>query len=136
MAVEPGGKPAVRRPVAAQCAVNPQENVLRQVFRLRAVARKPVANVEDAARMAAHKFLRTVALEALLDQLGILLQLSIASKPGGRPMHSLDGLHLGLPYNGTKSACKKFPGLCTLAADRRWAHLTGISFLNTRTYPK
>ncbi|HXE34419.1 MAG TPA: hypothetical protein VN087_10940, partial [Verrucomicrobiae bacterium] len=37
---------------------------------------KPVANVEDAARMTAHKFLpgRTVALEALLDQLGVLLQ--------------------------------------------------------------
>jgi hypothetical protein len=49
---------------------------LRQVFGLCAIASKPVANVEDAARMTAHKFLpgRTVALEALLDQLGVLLQ--------------------------------------------------------------
>src|SRR3984893_8961138 len=63
--------------IAPKSFVHPEENVLRQVFGLCTIAGKPIANVEDAARMAAHKFLpgRTVALEALLDQLGILLQL-------------------------------------------------------------
>src|SRR5882762_11891168 len=72
----PSGKPAVRRPVTSQRTVHPQKNVLREVFRLRAIPGKPIANVEDAARMATYKLLpgRTVALEALLDQLGILLQ--------------------------------------------------------------
>src|SRR6266404_5329953 len=72
----PSRKPAVRRTIAPQRPVNPQKNVLREVLRLRAISGKPIANVEDAARMAAHKLLpgRTVALEALLDQLGILLQ--------------------------------------------------------------
>jgi hypothetical protein len=58
---------------------------LRQVFRIRAVTGKPVTNVEDPARVAAHKLLpgRTVALEALLDQLSILLQriISLESCP-------------------------------------------------------
>ena len=46
--------------------------------RFGSIAREAVADVEDAARMATHKFLpgRAVALEALLDQLGILLQAS------------------------------------------------------------
>ena len=72
----PSRKPSVRRSIAPQSPVDPQENVLREVFRLRAIPGEPIANVEDAARMAAHKLLpgRTVALEALLDQLGILLQ--------------------------------------------------------------
>src|SRR6266481_6213737 len=72
----PRRKPSVRRSIAPQSPVDPQENVLREVFRLRAIPREPIANVEDAARMAAHKLFpgRSVALEALLDQLGILLQ--------------------------------------------------------------
>src|SRR6266404_4261876 len=72
----PSRKPAVRRTVAPQRPVNPQKDVLREVLRVRAIPREPIANIEDAARMAAHKLFpgRTVALEALLDQLGILLQ--------------------------------------------------------------
>ena len=66
----------MRRSIAGHGAVNPEENILRKVFGFRAVAGKPIANVKDAARVTAHKFLpgRTVALEALLDQLGVLLQ--------------------------------------------------------------
>jgi len=72
----PRRESAVRRPVTPQRAVDPQKDILREVFRLRAIPREPIANIEDAARMAAYKLLpgRTVALEALLDQLGILLQ--------------------------------------------------------------
>src|SRR5437667_5197756 len=64
------------RTIACQCAVKPEEDILRQVLGFRAVSGEPVTNVKDAARMATHKFLpgRPVALEALLDQLGILLQ--------------------------------------------------------------
>jgi hypothetical protein len=64
------------RTITSQCAVHTEENILRQVLGLRTVSREPVADVKDAARVTAHKFLpgRTVALEALLDQLGILLQ--------------------------------------------------------------
>src|SRR5215470_2876705 len=73
----PGGKAAVRRAIAAKGTVDPQEDFLRKILGLRAVTGKPVADVVDTTRMPAHKFLpgRPVALEALLDQLGILLQL-------------------------------------------------------------
>ena len=49
---------------------------MRQVLGFRSVSREPVADVKDAPAVATHKFLpgRPVALEALLDQLGILLQ--------------------------------------------------------------
>jgi hypothetical protein len=62
--------------IASQCAVYPEEYILREVLGFRSVSGEPVANVKDAARVATHKFLpgRPVALEALLDQLGILLQ--------------------------------------------------------------
>ncbi len=72
----PSGKAAIGGTIAPNSFIHPEENLLRQVFGFRAIAGKPVANVEDAARMTAHKFLpgRTVALEALLDQLGVLLQ--------------------------------------------------------------
>src|SRR6185436_19103579 len=79
-----------------------------------AIPGKPVANVEDPARMAAHKFFpgRAVALEALLDQLGILFQPSSASNRGmSWPAH-----------DGTKIATEKFP-----APSQEWddcAHLT------------
>jgi hypothetical protein len=68
--------------IASQGAVNPEEDILRQVLGFRSVSGEPVANVKDAARVAAHKFLpgRPVALEALLDQLGILLQRFISLK--------------------------------------------------------
>jgi hypothetical protein len=72
----PGGKAAMRRPIAPQRAIDPEENFLRQVLGLGSIAREPVANIEDAARVTPHKLLpgRTVASETLLDQLGILLQ--------------------------------------------------------------
>src|SRR5258707_3786800 len=64
------------RTITAQSAVHAEENILRQVLGFRSVSREPVANVKDAPRVPTHKFLpgRPVALEALLDQLGILLQ--------------------------------------------------------------
>src|SRR5580692_11141772 len=75
-ASHPSCETAMGRTITRQCAVNPEEDILREVLGFRAVSGKPVANVKDAARMATHKFLpgRPVALEALLDQLGILLQ--------------------------------------------------------------
>ncbi len=68
--------------VAPKSLIHPEENVLRQVFGFCAITSKPVTNVKNAARVAAHKFLpgRPVALEALLDQLGILLQRIISLK--------------------------------------------------------
>src|SRR5579859_7177341 len=76
----PGRKSPVRRAVTSQRSVYPEEHILRQVLGFRAVAREPVTDVVDAARMAAHKFLpgRAIALETLLDQLSILLQASSA----------------------------------------------------------
>jgi len=82
----PGCEPAMGGSIAPKSLIHPEENFLRQVFGFRAIASKPVANVEDAARVTAHKFLpgRTVALEALLDQLGVLLQriISLESRYG------------------------------------------------------
>src|SRR5882757_11492028 len=76
----PGRKSSVRRTVTRQRSVDPKEHILRQVLGFRAIAREPVTDVKDATRMAAHKFLpgRAIALETLLDQLGILLQASSA----------------------------------------------------------
>src|SRR5260370_7597300 len=64
------------RTIACQCPVHSKENMLGQVLGFRSVSREPVANVKDASAVTTHKFLpgRPVALEALLDQLGILLQ--------------------------------------------------------------
>jgi hypothetical protein len=72
----PGSESAMGRTITAQRAIDAEENVLRQVLGFRSIAGEPVADVKDAARVATHKFLpgRPVALEALLDQLGILLQ--------------------------------------------------------------
>src|SRR5262245_25171377 len=72
----PSCESAMSGTITPKCAVHAEENVLRKIFGFRAVAGESVANVEDAARVATHKFLpgRPVALEALLDQLGILLQ--------------------------------------------------------------
>src|SRR5262249_4075218 len=78
----PSPKSAVCRTIAPERTINSQEHVLRQILCLAAIPGKPIANVEDPARMAAHELLpgRTVALEALLDQLGILLQRLISLK--------------------------------------------------------
>ena len=64
------------RTITSQRAVYPEENILRQILGFRSVSREPVADVKDAPAVTTHKFLpgRPVALEALLDQLGILLQ--------------------------------------------------------------
>src|SRR6266436_8919645 len=115
----PRRKSSVRRSIAPQSPVDPQEYVLREVFRLRAIPREPIANVEDAARMAAHKLFpgRSVALEALLDQLGILLQrlISLESWYGDMRDHPRSisrkprAACLGLPYYGTKIAPQMFP---------------------------
>ncbi len=117
----PSCKPAVRRSIAPQRPVDPQKNVLREVFRLRAIPREPIANVEDAARMAAHKLFpgRTVALEALLDQLGILLQRLIspsASNPGTLTCATTLGQFFVKPWAAI-SAChtmeRKVPPKCS-----------------------
>src|SRR3977135_3321435 len=64
------------RTITSQRAVHPEENILRQVLGFRSVSREPVADVKNASGVPTHKFLpgRPVALEALLDQLGIRLQ--------------------------------------------------------------
>ena len=69
--------------------------------------------------MASHKLFpgRTVAVEAMLDQLGILLQrlISLESWYGDMRDHPRSisrkpwAAHLGLPYYGTKSAPEMFP---------------------------
>src|SRR5258706_16350869 len=78
----PGCETAMGRTITAQRAVHPEKNILRQVLGFRSVSGEPVANVKNAPGMATHKFLpgRPVALEALLDQLGILLQRIISLK--------------------------------------------------------
>ena len=66
----------MRGTIAPKSLIHPEENILRKVFGFGSIAGKPIADVKDAPGMAAHKFLpgRTVSLEALLDQLGVLLQ--------------------------------------------------------------
>ena len=62
--------------VACEGLVDPDENILRKILGFRAVAGEPVADVKDAAVVPTHKFLpgRAISLEALLDQLDVLLQ--------------------------------------------------------------
>src|SRR5260370_25756593 len=76
------------RTITPQGPVYPQENILRQVLGCRPVSREPVANIKNAPAVPTHKFLpgRPVALEALLDQLGILLQriISLSTCYGAR----------------------------------------------------
>src|SRR5262245_63382143 len=83
----PRCKSTVRRAVTRQRTVYPEKYILRQVLGFRSVAGEPVANVEYAARMATHKLLpgRAVSLEAMLDQLGILLQRKSAYHPQKLP---------------------------------------------------
>jgi hypothetical protein len=53
---------------------------LRQVFGFGSISGEPVADIEDSARMLTYKLLpgRAISLEALLDQLGFLLQRKIS----------------------------------------------------------
>ncbi len=83
--------------------------------------------------MAAHKLLpgRTVALEALLDQLGILLQRLISLESWYGDMRDYPrsisrkprAAYLGLPYYGTKSACEMFPLAPNPVAAKQSPHL-------------
>ena len=72
----PSCKAAVNRTVAGEGPVNPEENILRKVFGFGTVAGEPIADVENAPVVPTHKFLpgRAISLEALLDQLDVLLQ--------------------------------------------------------------
>src|SRR5229473_289722 len=123
------------RTITPQGPVYPQENILRQVLGFRSVSREPVANVKNAPRVPTHKFLpgRPVALEALLDQLGILLQriISLITCYGARRVCEPASLsksrlaaHLGLPTMERKMLSKCSPKDQTLIANRSDSHLT------------
>jgi hypothetical protein len=123
------------RTVTCQSPVHTEENILRQVLRFRSVSREPVANVKDASAVTTHKFLpgRPVALEALLDQLGILLQrfISLITCYGARRVCKPAALsksrlaaHLGLPTMERKMLSKCSPKDQTLVANRSDSHLT------------
>jgi hypothetical protein len=60
----PGAKRSVNIAVASQRFVNAQENFLREVFSFLPLIREPVAEVENASRVAAHKFLPRGAISA------------------------------------------------------------------------
>src|SRR5712664_219610 len=123
------------RTITPQGPVYPQENILRQVLGFRSVSREPVANVKNAPRVPTHKFLpgRPVALEALLDQLGILLQriISLITCYGARRVcestplwRGLLAVHLGLPTMERKLLSKCSPWNQGLPADHSAGHLT------------
>jgi hypothetical protein len=108
---------------------------LRQILGFRSVSREPVADVKDAPAVATHKFLpgRPVALEALLDQLGILLQRIFslinllrckACLRVGFSLISRLAVHLGLPTMERKMLPKCSPRDQPLTPDR--SVLSGI----------
>src|SRR6266852_7553543 len=104
------------RTITPQSPVYPQENILRQVLGFRSVSREPVANVKDAPRVPTHKFLpgRPVALEALLDQLGILLQriISLITCYGARRV--CESATLSMAVWQRISACQLWNAKCSL----------------------
>src|SRR5258708_26066664 len=123
------------RTVTPQSPVHPQEYILRQVLGFRSVSREPVADVKNAPAVPTHKFLpgRPVALEALLDQLGILLQriISLITCYGARRVCESAALsksrlaaHLGLPTMERKMLSKCSRRDQTLIANRSDSHLT------------
>src|SRR5229473_6014411 len=123
------------RTVTCQSPVHAEENILRQVLGFRSVSREPVANVKNASAVTTHKFLpgRPVALEALLDQLGILLQriFSLITCYGARRVCESASLskavwqvHLGLPTMERKMLSKSSPRDQSLTPDRSVRHLT------------
>src|SRR5260370_35500339 len=123
------------RTVKSPSSINPEENILRPVLGFCSVSREPVANVKDASAVTTHKFLpgRPVALEALLDQLGILLQriISLMTCYGARRVCEPASLsksrlpaHLGLPTMERKMLSKCSPRDQTLIANRSDSHLT------------
>jgi hypothetical protein len=93
----------VSRAVACQSPVHAKENILREILRFRAITREPVTNIEDPARMATYKFLpgRAIAQEALLDQLGILLQARLAPCSISPRTVTLQVVYRTLPNYGT-----------------------------------
>src|SRR5438445_5584764 len=122
------------RTITAQRAVHPEENILRQILGFRTVSRESVTDVKNASGVPTHKFLpgRPVALEALLDQLGILLQriISLLTCYDARRLASWLlsqsdlAVHLGLPTMERKMLSKCSPQDQTLTADRSVRHLT------------
>src|SRR6195256_7080338 len=123
------------RTIAAQSAVYAEENILRQVLGFRSVSREPVADIKNASGVPTHKFLpgRPVALEALLDQLGILLQriVSLLTCYGARRVcepaalsKSRLAVHPGLPTMERKMLPKCSPRDQPLTPDRSNRHLT------------
>src|SRR5271166_4019675 len=128
---DPGGKASVRRAVTPQCPEHSKEHILCQVLGFRAVAREPVTDVEDAARMATHKFLpgRAFALETLLDQLGILLQASLAPSSS----HLL-WQHPQVGISACHSMERKMHRKCSLPLGIPTDHLAGILPTLPRTY--
>ena len=70
----------MRRPITRQRPIHSQEYFLRNILGLGSIAYEPITYIEDAARVSTYKFLpgRAIALEATLDQLGILLQAFLA----------------------------------------------------------
>ena len=91
------------RTITSQCAVYPEENILRQILGFRSVSREAVADVKNAPAVTTHKFLpgRPVALEALLDQLGILLQAKLAPCSMSPRTMILQVVYSSLPNYGT-----------------------------------
>src|SRR5713101_4814844 len=104
------------RTVTPQSPVHAEENILRQVLGFRSVSREPVANVKNASAVTTHKFLpgRPVALEALLDQLGILLQriFSLITCYGARRV--CESATLSMAVWQPISACQLWNAKCSL----------------------
>ena len=93
----------MRRAVTCQRSIYPQEYFLRNILGLGSIPDEPVTHIENAPRVPTYKFLpgRAIALEATLDQLGILLQASLAPFSSNLLRHSPLGELLGLSINGT-----------------------------------
>src|ERR1700722_6612843 len=79
---QPRRKSPRRRFVTRQRLVNPQENFLAQIVRVRRIAGEPVAQIEHPARVPAHKLLPRgpIPPETFLHQLGVGLQSLSASE--------------------------------------------------------
>ena len=91
------------RAITSQGSIHTQKDVLRNILGLGSIAYEPVTHIENATRMPTYKFLpgRAIALEATLDQLGILLQASLAPFSSNLLRHSPLRELLGLSINGT-----------------------------------
>src|SRR5712691_11477862 len=103
------------RSITSQSPVHPEKHILRQVLGFGSVSREPVADVKDASGVPTHKFLpgRPVALEALLDQLGILLQriISLITCYGARRV--CESATLSMAVWQSISACQLWNAKCS-----------------------